>query len=113
MWRRSHAGRSPKVSLERGPLFEVSGTCQRPSRGAKTSPHRPRCGQSSLPSLKPIKPLLSALSKISFDEPFYAVPEALNLRAAQEGLSAFRPEGARFRRARFRHPARLRREPIH
>jgi hypothetical protein len=26
--------------------------------------------------------LLNALSEISFDEPFYAVPEALNLRAA-------------------------------
>jgi hypothetical protein len=28
------------------------------------------------------QPLLNALSEISFDEPFYAVPEALNLRAA-------------------------------
>jgi hypothetical protein len=33
-------------------------------------------GQSSLLSTKPI------LSEINFDEPFYAVPEALNLRAA-------------------------------
>jgi hypothetical protein len=28
------------------------------------------------------QPLLNALSEINFDEPFYAVPEALNLRAA-------------------------------
>jgi hypothetical protein len=28
------------------------------------------------------QPLLNALSQINFDEPFYAVPEALNLRAA-------------------------------
>ena len=28
------------------------------------------------------QPLLNALSEISLDEPFYAVPEALNLRAA-------------------------------
>ena len=28
------------------------------------------------------QPLLNTLSEIVFDEPFYAVPEALNLRAA-------------------------------
>ena len=28
------------------------------------------------------EPLLNALSEITFDEPFYAMPEALNLRAA-------------------------------
>ena len=28
------------------------------------------------------QPLLNALSEINLDEPFYAVPEALNLRAA-------------------------------
>jgi hypothetical protein len=28
------------------------------------------------------QPLLNTLSEINFDEPFYAVPEALNLRAA-------------------------------
>jgi hypothetical protein len=28
------------------------------------------------------QPLLNALSEINFDEPFYAVPEALNLRTA-------------------------------
>ncbi len=28
------------------------------------------------------QPLLNALSEINFDEPFYAVPKALNLRAA-------------------------------
>jgi hypothetical protein len=28
------------------------------------------------------QPLLNALAQINFDEPFYAVPEALNLRAA-------------------------------
>ena len=28
------------------------------------------------------QPLLNALSEINFDEPFYAVPEGLNLRAA-------------------------------
>ena len=28
------------------------------------------------------QPLLNALSEINFDEPFYAVPEALNLQAA-------------------------------
>jgi hypothetical protein len=28
------------------------------------------------------QPLLNALSEINFDEPFYAVPQALNLRAA-------------------------------
>jgi hypothetical protein len=28
------------------------------------------------------QPLLNALSEINFDEPFYAVPEALNLRSA-------------------------------
>ena len=28
------------------------------------------------------QPLLSALSEINYDEPFYAVPTALNLRAA-------------------------------
>jgi len=28
------------------------------------------------------QPLLNTLSEINFDEPFYAVPEALNVRAA-------------------------------
>ena len=28
------------------------------------------------------QPLLNTLSELEFDEPFYAVPEALNLRAA-------------------------------
>jgi hypothetical protein len=36
----------------------------------------------AMDSLSADQPLLNALFEINFDEPFYAVPEALNLRAA-------------------------------
>jgi hypothetical protein len=53
------------VSLIRGALFEAI-----------------RAGQRPREALESDEALLNALSEINVDEPFYAVPEALNLRAA-------------------------------
>ena len=51
-------------------------------RGASVSPSLAQTWTKLAAELESDQALLNALSEINFDEPFYAVPEALNLRAA-------------------------------
>ena len=57
-------------------------TVPKTPRGARTLAAQAAVWTKLAAELESDQALLNALSEINFDEPFYAVPEALNLRAA-------------------------------
>ena len=69
------------MSLIRGALLKAIRAGQRP-REAPASRVLAETWTKLAAELESDQPLLNALAEINFEEPFYAVPEALNLRAA-------------------------------
>ena len=69
------------MSLIRGALLEPIQTGQDPARRQRLA-SLAQTWTKLAAELESDQALLNALSEINIDEPFYALPEALNLRAA-------------------------------
>ena len=70
------------LSLNAARYLELSKRAKNRTRRANLAAHRQRCGRKLAAEFEADQPLLNTLSELELDQPFYAVPEALNLRAA-------------------------------